>query len=70
MTAGASLRRKMINWNASSAEYGANATEAESLFTALPFGNTATAHITHILVVKTIKASPPLGATGLGARPD
>ena len=56
----------MINWNASSVEYGTNATEAESLFTALPFGNTATAHTTHILVAKTNRPSPPLGALGFG----
>jgi len=64
MTLGTSPVRKMINWNASSVNYGANVTEVESLFTALPFGNTATALTTTILVAKTIKPRPPLGAMG------
>jgi hypothetical protein len=69
MTLGTSPERKITNWNVSSVKCGANATEVESFATStVPFGTTATAHTAHILVAKTIKPRPPLGAWALGAR--
>jgi len=65
MTLGTSPERKKINWKyAMGATDGASATEVGLLFTAIPFGNTATAISTHTLVAKTNRPSPPLGARG------